>query len=104
MQMVWFDHLRCSSFRYPFQFYTTQLDILLKISTNKVVQNVKRMLENIMSICQYVRMLRYQNESCSKCHIVQNVIRMSERHYVNMSLEQKTQQIFILRAILALYF
>ena len=28
---------------------------------------------------------RYQNESCSKCHIVLNVIRMSECQYVHMS-------------------
>ena len=51
----------------------------------KVVQNVKTISENIilvcervsMSICPYVNMsicqnatfqLRYQNESCSKCH------------------------------------
>merc|ERR1712016_101594 len=51
----------------------------------KVVQNVKTISENIISVCQHVSMsicpyvnmsicqnatfqLRYQNESCSKCH------------------------------------
>ena len=50
-----------------------------------------------MSECQYVRMsicqkatfqLRYENGSCSKYHIVQNGIRMLERHYVTMSICQ----------------
>ena len=43
----------------------------------KVVQNVKTISENIISVCQHVSMsicqnatfqLRYQNESCSECH------------------------------------
>ena len=63
------------------------------------------MSENNISLCQYVDMsecqyvsmsicqkatfqLRYENGSCSKYHIVQNGIRMLERHYVTMSICQ----------------
>ena len=66
----------------------------------KVVQNVNRMSENIMSVCQYVRMskcqyvsmsicqnatfqLTYQNESCSECH---QDVKQSLFHYDNMSI------------------
>ena len=42
-----------------------------------------------MSICQKATFqLRYENGSCSKYHIVQNGIRMSERHYVILSMCQ----------------
>ena len=75
--------------------------ILSLVIKRQVVQNVNRMSENNTSVCQYVNMsicqyvsmsicqkatfqLRYENGSCSKYHIVQNGIRMLERHYVNM--------------------
>ena len=42
----------------------------------KVVQNVNRMSENIMSVCQYVRMQLFS--LCIKMKVVQNVIMMSD--------------------------
>merc|ERR1711993_35511 len=61
----------------------------------KVVQNVKTISENIISVCQYVSMsicpyvnmsicqnatfqLKYQNESCPKCH-QEKVVKKFER-------------------------
>ena len=64
------------------------LILVLKI---KVVQNVNRMSEIVFSVCQYVNMsvcqnatfqLRYQNESCSKCH---KDVRQSVCQYVNIT-------------------
>ena len=68
----------------------------------KVVQNVQTISENIISVCQHVSMsicpyvnmlicqnatfqLRYQNESCSKCH---KDVRQSLCHYVKTSICQ----------------
>ena len=73
--------------------------ILSLVIKRKVVQNVNRMSENIMSVCQYeyVSMsicqnatfqLRYQNESCSKCHkdVRQSVCHYALCQYVKMSM------------------
>ena len=69
------------------------VNVVLVIKRN-VAQNVNRMSENNISVCQYVRMLicqnatfqfRYQNEGCSKCH---KDVRQSVCHYVYTSIRQ----------------
>ena len=66
--------------------------ILNLVIKTKVVQNVNRMSENNISLCQYVRMsicqyVRIQPFSLGiKMKVVQNVIGMSVRQYVSMSI------------------
>ena len=71
----------------------------------KVVQNVKTISENIISVCQHVSMsicpyvnmsicqnatfqLRYQNESCSKCH-QEKVVKECERERESKRVREK---------------
>ena len=83
---------RCQPLTMEGQTFKSILSLVIK---RKVVQNVNRMSENNISVCQYVRMstcpyvnmsicqnatfqLRYQNESCSKCH-QEKVVKKFER-------------------------